>query len=133
MKQWLFSCLAISITALFICSGNSAQAADCKNAQTTSAMLDCTARKNKQLDASLIQMEKQFSAYLGKIGAKDERTLLAETQRNWRVFTGTQCRFESKSAAGGTLEPLIYAQCQQTLKEQRFKQLSSYYKQRSSR
>ncbi len=44
-------------------------------------------------------------------GSRDRRALLAQSERSWRVYRHAMCGYVSMSAAGGSMQPMLYSEC----------------------
>ena len=56
----------------------------------------------------------------------DGRSRLVKAQKAWVAFRDAECTFQSSGDDGGTAAPMVAAQCQATLTQQRTKQLKAY-------
>jgi uncharacterized protein YecT (DUF1311 family) len=97
-----------------------------RNDQSQTGMNICAGADFKASDAKL-------NADYGKIMKRlsddaDARKLLQESQRAWIAFRDAECKFSSSGVEGGSIYPLVYAGCLQTLTEARTQQLGAYLK-----
>ncbi|WP_292898085.1 lysozyme inhibitor LprI family protein [Nitratireductor sp.] len=96
---------------------------DCDNAQTQLDMTQCAAREyeaaDKALNAQYASVRQRYS------GNEDARTLLRDAQRAWIGFRDAHCDLETLAVRGGSIEPMIRAQCLQKLTEERTEQLAA--------
>ena len=122
-------------TALLLAQSGTADAAlDCANATTQPDMTDCAGRDWQQADGELNAQWNQTAAHMRQRDAMydhshDERpgyhAQLLSGQRAWLAFRDAHCAAEGYLARGGTLEPMLVAQCKAELTRQRTRQLQS--------
>lgn len=93
---------------------------DCKNATTQSDMNICANQDFKRSDALLNQAYKQKMSQLNA----DQQKKLKVAQRNWITFRDSDCDLQSSGVAGGSVQPMVYAQCLQSKTEQRTAELN---------
>lgn len=80
---------------------------------TQMEMNDCAAQAYDQADRRLSQAYKRL-----------ERTPeLVAAERAWITFRDAECKFEAHAVEGGSMQPMVYANCLQSLTEDRIKQL----------
>jgi uncharacterized protein YecT (DUF1311 family) len=126
----------IAASALLMLAQAGASAAesaiDCDNAQTQTEMNICAAREFAASDAELnAQWEKTAAAMKALDAELDRETdkqlghydTLLEGQRAWLTFRDAQCLAESFKARGGSMQPLLVAQCKTYMTELRTEQL----------
>ena len=102
----------------------SAAAETCRNPQTQSMMNSCAADQ-------LLASEKRMAAVLAKVMARlhdqaETRALLSQSQSTWDQFRIAHCRFTTVDTVGGSINPLLYANCLEGLTIDRTRQLSRY-------
>ncbi len=110
-----------------------ATAAPCmRTSQTQAAMNACAAAEEKRADAAI---NRQWSITYGAMKRKDAAdrtrgggpgyaTALLASQRAWLQFRDRQCVVEGLSAYGGSIRPLVIAQCRTTMTRNRAGQLA---------
>ena len=112
--------LALMLSPLVVAAR--AQEPNCDNAQTQLDMTQCAAREyeaaDKALNAQYAAVRKRYS------DNEDARKLLRDAQRAWIGFRDAQCDLETLAVRGGSIEPMIRAQCLQGLTEARTKELA---------
>jgi uncharacterized protein YecT (DUF1311 family) len=119
----IFSALCLAVLG---CSAP-ALAQECdRNDQTQAGMNICAGADYNASDAKL-------NADYGEIVKRlsdnaDARKLLQESQRAWIAFRDAECKFSSSEVEGGSIYPMVYAGCLQTLTDARVEQLGAYLK-----
>ncbi|GGB39942.1 hypothetical protein GCM10011316_09980 [Roseibium aquae] len=107
---------------------------DCKDPQTQLDMTICASRDWQDADAELnaaykaamIEMQQTDSALPDALkGAADT---LRAAQRDWIPFRDKACAAYGFLARGGTMEPMLVANCKTDLTRQRTKQLQELAK-----
>ncbi len=93
---------------------------DCKNAMTQMAMNICAGQDFQRSDAQLNQVYKQKMATLGA----DQQKKFKLAQRSWIAFRDSDCDFQSSGVEGGSIQPMIHAQCLQAKTEQRTQEIN---------
>jgi autotransporter-associated beta strand protein len=84
---------------------------------------DAASRKS---DEKLNELYKQIEARL-KDDA-DTKTLFVQAQRNWIKFRDAECSFQTAGVAGGSVVPMLIAQCMDSLTQSRVKDFEGYLK-----
>jgi uncharacterized protein YecT (DUF1311 family) len=77
-------------------------------AKTQIALDRCVASQVAQLDSELAHALAVEAAYLGHSG-------VANTQSKWLGFMKSECSLEARPYTGGSIQPLIYGQCERGL------------------
>jgi uncharacterized protein YecT (DUF1311 family) len=107
-------------------------ALDCDNAQTQAEMNQCAAQEFAAADAELNAQWELTAAAMKALDAEIDRATdkqpgyfetLLEGQRAWLKFRDAQCLSESFKARGGSMQPLLGAQCKTYMTELRIEQL----------
>jgi uncharacterized protein YecT (DUF1311 family) len=100
---------------------------DCKNQKTQFDMNFCANEKAKAADRKLNQAYQTLMR-----GYKGTRrgTQLTEAQQAWIKFRDTNCAFTISAYEGGTIQPMIYANCIEKMAIDRTKQLEEFAKNR---
>ena len=93
----------------------------CKKAATQFALNQCASAALKLADSTMSR------TYARSLALSDSmrRPLLRESQRAWLNFRGTHCRYEASEYEGGSMFPMVYANCLESLTNQREAQLHS--------
>lgn len=120
MRRMILS-LAIAITPL----ATAANAQECNRAdETQSGMTICAVADFKASD-------KKLNAAYGEIMKRladdaDGRKRLQTAQRAWVSFRDGECDFQTAGTTGGSIHPMLVAQCRTSLTDGRIKQLDAY-------
>lgn len=96
----------------------------CENAQDQSALNQCTADEYAAADKALNATYKQIAKRLSDDQPALE--LLKKAQRAWLTFRDEECAFSSSAARGGSIEPMIIANCKTLRTNERNTQLLQY-------
>ncbi len=102
------------------------ESADCAEAMTQTAMTICAAQGYERADAELNRVWRELRAVTRAADAEphdDGRpghwaSLLA-AQRAWLAYRDAHCRLVGYDARGGSLEPLLVANCRAELTRER--------------
>lgn len=102
--------------------GCSAQAEDCDSDQA--AMNRCASKDYATLDAEL---NKQYKAQMSYLKTPARKQALQEAQKKWIALRDADCQYQvGKREDGGSMWPLLQAQCLAAQTEVRVKQLKAY-------
>jgi len=96
------------------------------DAMTQAAMNECAGASLKKSDKKLNELYTQIEARL-KDDANTEK-LLVRAQRDWTKFRDAECNFQTSQAAGGSMLPMLIAQCMDGLTQSRLKAFEGYLK-----
>lgn len=100
-----------------------AAAQDCTAPQTQTDMNICAAKDfeaaDKALNATYRKLRKRIKHNADYTGA------LIKAQRAWIAYRDANCAFQSIGSVGGTIHPLLVAECQAGMTETRTKELQS--------
>lgn len=96
-----------------------AQQKDPCKGETTFEMRQCAGKRYKQADEEL---NKVYQRLMSKLSA-DEKTSLKTAQQAWLKYRDTNCDFESFMYRGGTMAPLVEAECMVAMTNSRTKEL----------
>lgn len=96
----------------------------CENAQDQNALNQCAADEYAAADQVLNATYKQIAKRLSDDQPALE--LLKKAQRAWFTFRDEECAFSSSAARGGSIEPMIIANCKTRITNDRNKQLLDY-------
>jgi uncharacterized protein YecT (DUF1311 family) len=115
-------------------SAGAEPALDCAAAITQFDMTDCATQDWQRADDELNAQWERTAAHMRQRDAMydhshDDRPgfheQLLAAQRAWLTYRDTHCATEGYLARGGTLEPMLVAQCKADLTRQRTRQLQS--------
>lgn len=86
---------------------------------------------NKCADAAFKESDKKLNEFYKQIEARlkddaDTKTLLVQAQRDWVKFRDAECSFQTAGAAGGSVMPMLVAQCMDSLTQARVKDFEGY-------
>ena len=84
----------------------------------------CADAAFKKSDKKLNELYKQIEARL-KDDA-DTKKLLIQAQRDWIKFRDAECGFQTAGADGGSMMPMLVAQCMDGLAQSRVKDFEGY-------
>lgn len=116
---------SVLIVALVLAVPRFAFAQDnCADAEDQATMNECAAASFKKSDKKLNALYKEIEARLGDDA--DTRKLLVQAQRDWIKFRDAECDFQTAGAAGGSMEPMLVAQCMAGLTQSRIKDFEAY-------
>ena len=116
--------MAILSLVLIVGSDNRAvlAAVDCNNAVTQADMNRCASLAFGLIDDELNTAYKKITAGL----ESSELELLKHSQRAWIKFRDAECEFQSSFTRGGSVRPLVHANCLTDITNQRVKDLQFY-------
>jgi uncharacterized protein YecT (DUF1311 family) len=100
---------------------------DCTSPQTQANMNTCADADFLKADGELNALwedAKTNSENSDDTGAQAKALLTA--QRSWLVFRDSQCEMEGIVAAGGSIQPMLIANCKTRMTTERVKQLQDY-------
>lgn len=116
--------LALAALAAILLAPATASAQDCQNATDQATMNQCAGKAfedaDKQLNADFKEIEKRLA------DDADTKKLLVAAQRAWIAFRDAECTFQTSMAAGGTIHPMLVANCKAALTNGRVAQLKTY-------
>lgn len=102
--------------------GCSAQAQDCDANQAS--MNQCASQEYKALDAEL---NTQYNAQMGYLKTPARKKALQDAQKKWIAFRDADCQYQAgKREEGGSMWPLVQAQCLSAQTKVRVEQLEAY-------
>jgi uncharacterized protein YecT (DUF1311 family) len=99
----------------------------CADPQTQTEMTQCAAEAYKAADAVLNQVYKQLVAKL----ETEEKAQLKEAQTAWLKYRDTNGDFVADQYKGGTMRPMIYANCLEDVTSKRTAELRTQIEDRS--
>ena len=110
--------------AMFVATGAMGQtAADCVSPQTQQLMNACAANEYKAADKELNIAWKSAKSFADAIGQGDE---LLAAQRAWLTYRDAACAVHASPYEGGSLQPLIKANCLSRITKDRTAMLSDF-------
>ncbi len=101
-----------------------AQALECGAKATQSDLNVCADQDFRRSDAALNVAYRQIMARLK--ADRDATEGLVATQRAWLAFRDAECRFSGSASAGGSVYPMVVAQCRSDLTKRRVTDLEAY-------
>ncbi|WP_352575388.1 lysozyme inhibitor LprI family protein [Mesorhizobium sp. M0019] len=87
---------------------------------------ECADAASKKSDKKLNELYQQIETRLNDDA--DTRTLLVQAQRDWVKFRDAECSFQTAGAAGGSVMPMLIAECMDSLTQSRVKDFEGYLK-----
>lgn len=96
-------------------------AQDCKNPQTQIAMNICS---QEEYEREGIRLNKNYKELVAKLDTS-RRTQLKEVQLAWIKFRDLQCKYDASLYEGGSMQPLIQANCLLYITKQRNKDIKA--------
>ncbi|MEQ1950092.1 lysozyme inhibitor LprI family protein [Mesorhizobium yinganensis] len=116
--------LAFAALAACLLFPAAASAQDCANAADQAKLNECAAKALHEADTQLNADFKEIETRLADDA--DAKKLFVEAQRAWIAFRDAECGFQSSGVAGGTAYPMINANCQAGLTNQRLMDFKNY-------
>lgn len=83
---------------------------------------------NERAGSGLRQTEARMDAVYAKVLARISdagKENLQSAQETWRRFRDQECEFETMGTKGGSIHPMVVAECRRRLTEQRIKDLEA--------
>jgi uncharacterized protein YecT (DUF1311 family) len=118
--------LTSALTLALQAAGPSPEDPDCAEPLTQTAMNICAAQDFQRADAELNQVWREVRALAKAADAElndDDQhghwPTLLEAQRAWLTYRDAHCRLVGYDARGGSLQPLLVAQCRTELTRER--------------
>lgn len=96
------------------------------DAKDQPALNACADAAFKKSDKKLNELYKQIETRLNDDA--DTTKLLVQAQRDWIKFRDAECAFQTTGAAGGSMMPMLVAQCMDSLTQSRVKDFEGYLK-----
>jgi uncharacterized protein YecT (DUF1311 family) len=104
---------------------HAAQAAeDCSGLETQAAISACAAQALRQTEAELDEAYREAMARLA--GDAAGKQALTRAARAWLAFRDADCAFVAAPAAGGSIQPMVMADCLAGLSRARLAQLRAW-------
>jgi uncharacterized protein YecT (DUF1311 family) len=116
IKKLLFVVLSCAAGPLF--------ANDCLTQTDEAATRSCLAAAQAELDGQLQSLTATIDARLA--GDAETKGLFTTAQTAWTAYRDAECTFSSSGVSGGSVYPLIYGLCIQTLTQARIDGLKPY-------
>jgi len=116
--------LVILLFAAVLALLSSAHAEDCQNAASQRELNNCAHAAYEKSDAELNALYKQVTGRLK--GDADQTKLLVAAQRAWIAFRDAECAFVSAPTTGGSINPMVQANCRDRITSARVNDLKSY-------
>ncbi len=116
--------IILSILMLLGLSSAGLAAEDCANAEDQATMSVCAADDFKSADETLNSQYRDIVARLADNA--DAKGLLVAAQRAWVAFRDAECAFQTSASAGGSIYPMLHAQCMATLTTERSAAFETY-------
>lgn len=114
----ILACAWLSLSA-------SAFAAECED-QTQSGLNRCADAAYQKADAALNGVYSEITRRLK--GDAATKQLLTAAQRAWLGFRDAECAFANAANAGGSIYPMVHAECLERLTKARASDLRAYLK-----
>lgn len=99
---------------------------NCKAANTQIEMNYCADLSFKAADQELNQIYQQLRNTFKQTKQNTQEPQLIEAQLAWLKYRDLDCKFSADRFKGGSIAPLMYSSCQETLTKQRTTLLKSY-------
>jgi len=98
--------------AIFIFVGPSPAKAACPG-EIQMEMNECAGAAYQKADKTLNQVYRQL----------EKTPELVASEKAWIAFRDAECKYQASGFEGGSMQPMVYANCLQSLTEDRIKQL----------
>ncbi|MBN8955575.1 MAG: DUF1311 domain-containing protein [Rhizobiales bacterium] len=121
----MFAALVLSAFIAFAATPQAA-AADCSNPVTQFDLTACANEDYLKTDAALNKLYRQINGRLK--GDDAARKLLTASQRAWIAFRDAECAFATSAVEGGSIQPMLRAQCLDALTAKRAEDFKVYLK-----
>lgn len=99
---------------------------NCKAASTQLEMNYCANLSFKAADQELNQIYRQLRNTFKQTKQNTQEPKLIEAQLAWLKYRDLDCKFSADRFKGGSIAPLIYSGCKETLTKQRTTILKNY-------
>lgn len=86
--------------------------------------LEMNERAGNGLRQAEARMDAVYAKVLGRISDAG-REYLTSAQETWRHFRDQECEFETMGTKGGSIHPMVVAECRRRLTDQRIKDLEA--------
>ena len=119
----MFARILVALTATLAAPLLAAAQAPCAD-MSQSGMNQCAQTGYQSADAELNRVYKSLTGPLAAL--PERRQQLISSQRAWLAFRDSHCAFVGSATQGGSVQPLIVAQCLEGVTRDRVKQLNSF-------
>lgn len=92
---------------------------DCSDAETQAAMNQCAGREFAAAEA-------EYAALWASL-SESQRIQSADAARDWEAYRESQCRAEADVFAGGSILPLVFANCKTRMTKARIAEVKAQY------
>ncbi|WP_448786204.1 lysozyme inhibitor LprI family protein [Brucella intermedia] len=117
--------IAILTVAAILAFPSFASAKDkCASAQDQATMNACADASSKQSDKKLNNLYRQIEDRLNDDA--DTKKFFVQAQREWIKFRDAECNFQTAGSGGGSMMPMLVAQCVDSLTKSRVKDFEGY-------
>ena len=127
MKPTITIFLLLLLVTASVFSQKKRKTGPCANPQTQSEMNQCAGKDYQAADAVLNQVYPRLVAKLDN----DEKAQLKEAQTAWLKYRDANCEFVADQFKGGTMRPMIYANCLADMTRKRTIELRTQIKDRN--
>lgn len=107
-----------------VLGGSSALALDCSSLQTQTDMTICAVDQYNKADAELNTAYKEIMRRLKS--EPDTAKLLVTAEKAWMAFRDAECEFANTGTVGGSIHPMMVAQCREAITRKRVDDLKVY-------
>jgi uncharacterized protein YecT (DUF1311 family) len=97
--------------------------AQCEDKKSTAEQMECLGPALKKADADLNRI---YQKTLKELPAEDAARL-RKAQRAWLAYRDTHCDADQQRYSGGSIAPVVFAQCRLTLTQRRSKEIEETY------
>lgn len=98
--------------SIFLFAGSLPARAACPG-ETQMEMNECAGAAYEKADKRLNQVYRKL----------EKTPELVASEKAWIAFRDAECKYQASSVEGGSMQPMVYANCLQSLTEDRIKQL----------
>lgn len=116
--------LALAALAALLVSTAVAAADECADAEDQATLNACAGKVLAEADRKLNADYKAIEKRLADDVAAKKRFVAA--QRAWIAFRDAECAFQTSAVEGGSIQPMIDANCRAALTSQRVEQFRTY-------
>ena len=127
MKPTITLCLLLVVTSGLAFSQKKRATDPCANPQTQFEMNQCAGKDYKAADAALNQVYQRLLTMLDD----EEQAQLKEAQTAWIKYRDLNCDFVGDQFKGGTMRPMVYANCLADMTRKRTTELRTQIKERN--
>ena len=102
---------------------------NCLEPQTQFELNYCSNENYKKSDNKLSKLYKNLMLKI----SEDRKVLLLKSQKDWSKFKESHCKYIASTYEGGSIYPLIYFNCLESVTTDRIKQIENEIKEINSR